>query len=302
MTLRRSEFESELDRILHIASSRLTDILLSDAMKAGDVAGLISECNYYLGELRSFESYLDKYDRFFDILEDRHGVQTKDLLRGMRKTVSLIKTEVSRLKDLVAERKFEIAKAEYQELLKNTKELRSDIDTLAALPSKIDYSRLDNDAWKMIGIPGIHYKSRVFLSYPWRDKNPMKDENEKMLKDYVKPVLELLGIVPVTLRDRTLPQEPIDDRAVQLIRDCDGIIGFYTKGDKVINVEREISQNPNLVALCNENGSSGPAMRRDKWQIDFSRNEMAGFLMQLTKALKEKRVFRIVAEEPPLSR
>jgi len=298
--LSRSEFERELNRVLYTADSPLTNIVLGDAMREGEVAVFFWASDLYVNELNIFLDFLAKYATFLQALEDSQGIPTKDLLAHMRNTITSIKRQIVRIKDLVAESKFTLAGTHFQELLRTMDDLRKDLDTLAGLQIKIDYSRLDSGIWRMIGIPGIHYKSRVFLSYPWRDKDPKKDTNERMLNDYVKPILELLGIAPVTLRDHALPQEPIDDKAVRLIKDCDGVIGFYTKGDSILNVEREISQHPGLIGICNENGCSGPTMRRDKWQIEFVRTEMAELVIQLIKVVKSGGLFRIAAEQPSL--
>ena len=150
------------------------------------------------------------------------------------------------------------------------------------LPYLIDYSKLSSKDWKMIGVAGIHYRSKIFLSYYFRNDDPKKDENQKMIDYYIKPALELLGIEPVTARDYLKPQELIDDRIIGLIEDCDGIIGFYTKGDSIENVEHEISRNDNVVAICKEEGAKAPSMRLSRLLINFKRDEMGDCLIKVT--------------------
>jgi len=172
--------------------------------------------------------------------------------------------------------------------------MKESVDVIATLPERIDYAKLDHRDWRKIGKAGVHYRSRVFLSYHYRDDDPKKDENQKMIDDYIKPTLDLLNVEPVTSRDHLKPQELIDDKIGELVRDCDGIIGFYTKDDSISNIEHELSQHENIVAICKEEGALTPSMRLSRFQINFNRTEMGDLLMKLISALKGKQLFRLV--------
>ena len=166
------------------------------------------------------------------------------------------------------------------------------VEGIIPLPHVIDYSKLSNKDWRMIGVAGIHYRTKVFLSYYFRDADPKKDENQKFIDNYVKPTFQLLNIEPVTARGHLKPQELIDDKVMELVENCDGIIGFYTKDDSVENVEHELSGNDNIVAICREEGARAPSMRLSRLLIDFKRDEMGNFLIEMIGILKDRSLFR----------
>jgi hypothetical protein len=294
MALSRSEFEDELERFVgSLGYLRMSISNLSVLVKDRDVPRFfdaLGNTSLFLGNAVDF---LDRYESFLTVLDTKFGLDTGQLAKFAKSKLGSVRSSLSQLKTFVAGKKFESADKEMESLSETVNDLVGGASALISVPAKIDYSRLDPKDWKMIGIPGVHYKSRVFLSYKWRDNNPTKDENESLMGNFVKPLLELLGIVPVTFRDNSLPQDPIDDKAIQLISNCNGVVAFYTKGDPISNVEHEIAQNQNLIAICNEEGSSGPSMRRARLQIDFSRDDMTAVMLGLIRALREDGLFRL---------
>jgi hypothetical protein len=106
--------------------------------------------------------------------------------------------------------------------------------------------------------------------------------------------LTALDIKPVTLRDDIRAEDELDEKAKELIGDADGVIGFFTRGDPVGNIEHEISMSNNLVAIFTEIGAKTPSMRRARWQLEFDRDEMGDFVLALMKALKDKQLFRLM--------
>lgn len=291
----RSEFEKHLEGFAgELARFKVSVSVFGSELKGRDISNCFTSFAILFGELEHLANFLDKYDTFFAILDTKFGLNTVADVKLVKSALGSLRTGLNRLKTFVSEKKFESADNEMKSLSKLAAGLIEEASSLFSVPAKIDYPRLDPEDWRMIGIPGVHYQSRVFLSYPWRDKNPIKDENESLMTGYVKPLLELLGIVPVTFRDHSLPQDPIDDKAIQLIRGCNGVIAFYTNGDPISNVEHEIAQNENLIAICNEEGAQGPSMRRGRLQIDFSRDDMTLVMLGLIKALKENFLFRLM--------
>jgi len=291
----RSQFDAELVQfhlLLDTLQAGIGNLITS--LDKRDVTGFFGASGRVFTYLGSLTDFLNKYDAFFATLDTTFGWDTVPRVKRAKSALGSLNTSLSQLNMSVSEKQYESADSQKKCFSQSAAEFLEEASFIASIPAKIDYSRLGREAWKMIGIPGVHYESRVFLSYPWRSTNPAKDKNESMMNDFVKPLLRLLDIEPVTLRDRSLPQDSIDEKAIQLIRDCDGVIAFYTKRDRVRNVEHEISQNPNLVAICNENGTSGPSMRRGRLQIDFSRDDMSVVIIGLVKALKEKGLFRLV--------
>ena len=290
----RSEFEDELESFVgNLGYLRMGTFNLSVPVKDRDVPRffeVLGSASLFLGKAVDF---LDKYESFLTVLDTKFGLDTGQLAKFAKSKLGSVRSSLSQLKTFVAGKEFESADKEMESLSETVNDLVGGASALISVPAKIDYSRLDPKDWKMIGIPGVHYKSRVFLSYKWRDSNPAKDENEFLMGNFVKPLLELLGVVPVTFRDNSLPQDPIDDKAIQLISNCNGVVAFYTKGDPISNVEHEIAQNQNLIAICNEEGSRGPSMRRARLQIDFSRDDMTVVMLGLIRALKQDGLFRL---------
>ncbi len=290
----QSEFDEELRGFAgELASLKTSISLIHYNLNERDIPNCFTSFGVSFRELDNLVNFLDRYDSFFPILDTKFGLDTVPQVKLVKSALGSLRTGLDQLRKFVSEKKFKPADNEMKSLLKLAAGLSRGASSLLSVPARIDYSRLDPKDWKKIGVPGVHYNSRVFLSYKWRDNNPTKDENESLMSNFVKPLLELLGIVPVTFRDNSLPQDLVDDKAIQLISDCNGVVAFYTKGDPISNVEHEIAQNQNLIAICNEEGSSGPSMRRARLQIDFSRNDLAPVMFGLIKALKEDGLFRL---------
>jgi hypothetical protein len=291
--LTQSQFEDDLSHALN--SVGWLDKLLAPAtmyFKDRNVSELISTLDLLLRYNSNVQEFVEKYDKFLEVVEAKFNIELSNSTKVLRTNVIGVKNTIVQTKQAIAKRKFN--KSSLSEVAKAVANLKVGFDELSVLPQKIDYSLLGNQEWRLIGIPAIHYKAKVFLSYFYRDNDPKKDENEGMINTYVKPVLEYLDIVPVSLRDQLQAQDKVIEKAENLIADADGIIGFYTKGDSVENVEHELSLNKNIVAIFTETGAKGPSMRRSEWQLEFSRGQMGDLILALVKALKNKQLFRLV--------
>jgi hypothetical protein len=290
-----SDFNDDLERVsVDLSATETIFHLLDGYIKSKHK--VIDSC-FYLRHVRQIldklHDFLLKYNDFFKILDEKFGTNGTNCGESSKKIIGGMKKEVDQLIILVSQKKFENALESLNSLSKDYDTLKNGFEEIVALPYKIEYSKLSNKDWRMIGLAGVHYRSKVFLSYCFRNDDPKKDENQEMMDYYVKPTLELLNIIPVTSRGYLKPQELIDDRITELIEDCDGIIGFYTKDDSVENIEHELSISRNVIAIFWEEGAKAPSMRRSRLQIKFQRNEMGDFMIGLIKALKEQGLFRL---------
>lgn len=291
----RSQFEADLAS----ATSDLNALsfgynCVQSALESKNIPSVFSMLAAVFSNMRHLEDFLEKYNKFFELIEEKFGLGSLTVARRVAGRFSQLKSDLAQIKTFASERKFRSTVALSRRAAKAIDLLLEDFGSICASSEKIDYSRLDSRCWKMIGLPGVHYRGKVFLSYPWRDKESARDSNEQMIRDWVKPLLDLLNVHAVTLRDHLMTQDAIDDKAKELIRDSDGIVAFYTKGDPIGNVEHELSLNDNIIAICSEVGAHGPSMRRSRWQLDFDRNQIGGLLMGLIRALKDKQLFRLV--------
>lgn len=268
--------------------------MLSGTLKKKNSIRSIWSLRFVFRSLDDIHDFLLKYDMFLKTLDKKFGTSLMECIKSSKKIVGEMKKEIQQVIIFISRKEFEIAHDILEKIKNNQKSLSKNLEDIVMLPNTIDYSKLSNRDWKMIGVAGIHYRSKVFLSYHFRDDNPKEDENQKMIDYYIKPTLELLNIEPVTARDKLKSQELIDDKSVELIKDCDGIIGFYTKGDSVGNVEHELSTSHNVVAICREAGAKAPSMRLSRLQINFKRSGMGEFLIEMIRALKDKGLFRLM--------
>jgi hypothetical protein len=294
--LTQSEFEEELDEI----TSSVKDLEIYIGMatrrfKERDIAGLISILNSQLRFASLVQMFIEKYDRFLEVVEKKFNIQLSNPPKVLRTKVIEVKTAIGQIKLNFAQKKFDIAGRALDEIEEKVANLKLGFDELSVLPQELDYSLLSNQDWRLIGIAGIHYKAKVFLSYPWRDKDSRKDENEILISSYVKPIFETLGIIAVTLRDKLQAQDDMTQKDKELILDADGIMGFYTKGDSMENIEYELSLSDNVVAILTELGAKSPSMRRSKWQLEFNRDETGDLVLKIMRALKDKEMFRLIA-------
>jgi hypothetical protein len=292
---RKSEFHDALDDASKDCSElRSYAYMIKQVLEQGSIHRLMSLLNTEMEFVDYLYDFLEEYDEFLELMEKKFGIETISVLKVLKETIGEVRMAIAQMKVMLSKNDLISAKSCSETIDKESTKFYQTFDSISILPEKIDYSKLDPRDWKLIGIPGLHYRPKVFLSYPWRGKNPKKDTNEMMIETYVKPMLKLLDIEPVTLRDHLRPQDQVDDRATQLIGDSDGIIGFYTKSDRAENVEHELSQSGNIVAICSEIGAKTPSMRRSRWQIEFSRQQMGDLVIELMKAFKEKELFRLV--------
>jgi hypothetical protein len=290
----KSQFEADLNGVL-IECQFLSNYsgYIKSELERRDLPALLPSLNRESQILDRFYDFLDEYGDFLDILDRKFSIEVANALKLCRRIIGDLKTSILQMKTAVSQSNWDSAKTCSDDIEKNVVSFRETFGIISTVPERIDYSKLGPEDWKLIGIPGLHYPAKVFLSYHWRDKNPNKDTNEMMITAYIKPMLQLLDIEPVTLRDHLRPQDQVEDRATQLIGGSDGIIGFYTTKDSVGNVEHELSQSHNIVAICAEIGATTPSMRRARWQIEFSREQMGDLVLELAKALKEKKLFRL---------
>lgn len=296
MSTSESEFKRELDGFLssmfwlqNIAGMLPTDI------DRRDVVRISTTTNAALRYLENMFAFLLKYNEFFQILANKFGVDVK-VCETAKQNIVRLKSDFTQILMNISQTRFDLSKNILEEVNKDLYELGSCVSTISTYPYKIDYSKLTNSDWRVIAIPGIHYRSKVFLSYPFRDAAPQKDENQKMIDYYIKPLLKLLNIEPVTARDYLKPQELIDDKILALVKECDGIIGFYTRDDEISNVEHELSGDISVIAICVEEGAKSPLMRRPRLMINFDRQAyMANLVLNLIDALKERKMFELVS-------
>lgn len=268
--------------------------LVKSYIEEGDIINALQSLNTISGYLNSIHDFLLKYDDFFEVLDKKFGTNSMKCNESSKGIVTDMKRDIQQMVTFSSQRKMEICRQILENFYHEQKSLKKNLEVIFTLPNLIDYSKLSNKDWRMIGVAGIHYRSKVFLSYFFRDVNPKKDENQKMIDYYIKPTLELLNIKPVAARDHLKPQELIDARIMELIEECDGIIGFYTKEDSVENVEHELSGNDNVIAVCKEEGAKVPSMRLSKLLINFKRDEMGNFLMDLIRVLKDRKLFTTI--------
>ena len=290
---KETQFEQELSSLAtQISGINIMLELVETCITERKIMDTIFYLKQIFLRLDTLHNFLLKYNDFFGILNQKFGTDSMKCNEASKKLIGDMKKEVNQVIIFVSQRKFKTAEEISKNLLTNSASLSKNFEAIFILPHKIDYSKLSNKNWRMIGVAGIHYRSKVFLSYYFRDDDPKKDENQQMIDHFVKPILELLNIEPVTARDYLKPQELIDDKVIELIEDCDGIVGFYTKGDSIENVEHELSRNDNVVAICKEEGAKAPSMRLSRLLINFKRDEMGDFLIKVTRILKDKDLFK----------
>lgn len=292
---KKTQFEEELFKVSDsLTTVELAILLIERHDISKKVMNALSNLSYASRFLNQVHDFLLKYNDFFEILDKKFGTNSIKSAESSKKIIGTMKKEAEQFVNFVSQKKFKPAEEILGDFVSNLNRVKSDFSAISTLPYIIDYSKLSNRDWRMIGVAGIHYRSKVFLSYCFRDADPKKDENQKLIDYYVKPTLELLNVKPVTARGYLKSQELIDDKATELIEDCDGIIGFYTEGDSVENVEHELSKNLNIVAICKEEGAKVPSMRLSRLLINFKRDQMGYFLIELISVLKDKGLFRLV--------
>jgi hypothetical protein len=89
------------------------------------------------------------------------------------------------------------------------------------------------------------------------------------------------------------------DDVIKLVKECDGIIGFYTVNDSIANIEHEVANNRVTIALCKEEGADSPKMRNSRLQINFTREETGRLLIDIARALRDKQLFRLKTDDLP---
>lgn len=249
-----------------------------------------------LQQCDSIQTYLDnsikhmiKYEKFLKEMKEKFAYDIK--YGYVMSKINYYKTSVNQLRLNVANSEFTNIKEKAEEMQEEYAGLRKCFAPIMSLPYVVDFSSLSKSDLRLIGIPGVHHESKIFLSYPFRDSNPTKDENQKLIDDYLIPLLKYVNIQPITARSELGSQDLIDDKIINLIKDCDGIIGFYTKNDSVENIEHELSANKNIIAICQEEGAKAPSMRSSRLMLKFNRVEMGYLVLELLKNLKNKKMF-----------
>jgi hypothetical protein len=257
-------------------------------MKEKRIISTFTSLRYIFQYVDLIQDFFLKYDRFLERLDKTFGTELMRNSKDALKIITEMRTEIDQVRIFVSKKQFETANSLLPRITEDSSNLVKNMESIIAVSHGIDYSKLTNGDWKMIGIAGLHYRSNVFLSYPFRDVDPRRDSNEEFITDYVMPFLELLNIIPVTARSRLKSDELIDDRICELIGDCDGIIAFYTRDDKVDNVEHELSKCDNVIAVCKEEGAAVPPMRLSRLMINFQREKVGDFLLELMKTQTKK--------------
>jgi hypothetical protein len=263
-------------------------------LKEKDLANLLKDIKTVNEYSRPILNFLNKYGNFFNSVDQKFGTGFNEACNSAKRIANDILRDCKNVNINASEGRFDAVEAILNETTSKARELKNVFAKIITIPHVVDFSNLSHEDLKKIGVVGIHYKGRVFLSYPFRDKDPSKDENQKLIDYYIVPFLELLDVEPVTARKHLESQGLIDDDTIKLVKDCDGIVGFFTMNDSIANVEHELSNNPNIAAIFVEEGATAPSMRRSRLQFDFRRTETGFLLMNLTKALKDKGLFRLV--------
>lgn len=289
----KNKFEEALEDItVNIERVKTSLQLLKIYIKGKQVIETLASMSSLFLWLNNIHKHLLEYNDFFEVLDDKFGTNAMKSNESVKRSLTKAEKCVEQIKVLIAQKKFKSA----EEFLEDLHEIYDNVvkhcEEIIVLPNLIDYSKLSGKDWGKIGIAGIHYKSKIFLSYCFRDIDPKRDENQIFIERYVKPTLDLLDIIPITARDYLKAHELVDDKIIELVEDCDGIIGLYTKGDSVENVEHELAHNQNVIATCRESGAKPPSMRLSRLQINFKRDETGDLIIALIKALKDKRMFK----------
>jgi hypothetical protein len=250
----------------------------------------INRTNIFLSDMQNF---LDLYGNFIVSLDQKFGTNINESCILVRKLGTEVRNDLKNISINISTGRISFAVDIIADSLKKGPLLEEHIAKIYAIQHVIDFSKLAHKDWKEVGKAGVHYRSKVFLSYAYRDKDQTKDENQKFIDYLIKPLLNLLDIEPVTARSHLHVQDNIEEDTIALVSECDGIIGFYTLNDATENVEHEVSNNVNIVAICREEGANCPSMRRTKLQFDFSGKEPSQLLLQIVNALKEKELFKL---------
>lgn len=290
----KTQFDSDLYLLVQ-AGYTVTTVLgnaqrfLKDK-KMGKALQSTSAANDFLCNIQRF---LGKYESFLQSIDQKFGTKFEQICNSARKLITEIQNDLKNININISVERIDIAKQILNESTGKAAALENELAKITTLPHIIDFSKLTHDEWRKVGVAGVHYRSRIFLSYPFRDSDLTKDENQKFMDYLIKPLLNLLNIEPVTARSHLHLQECIEENTIALIADCDGIIGFYTADDPIGNVEHELANNENVIAICKEEGAKSPTMRRSRLQLDFIRNEPSQLLIQIISALKNKQMFNL---------
>lgn len=266
---------------------------LKSDLQNQNVPQVFSDLNYCLQNLSRLCDFLEKYDVFFERVNKKFSINIVGC-NSAKVNLREIRTRLQQITTFVSQKKFDFADTIYEETMEYYKRFIENLAEISIIPYQIDFSKLDNRDWRTIGLAGIHYRSKVFLSYPFRDDDPKKDENQILIDYCIKPLLNLLNIEAVTARGNLKAQDLIDNDIINLVKECDGIMGFYTKGDDIANVDHELSNNDNIIAICLEEGANTPSMRLSRLMINFNRTTGIGdLLLGLTESLKNKKMFSL---------
>lgn len=230
-------------------------------------------------------------------MDDQFGCKFSEKANTAKKLLNDIRNSTKQTQITIAKDDYKSALTFQGEMSEQIRKLKTVWDSLSTIPYVIDFSKLSNIDWKRVGIPGIHYKTRLFLSYHFRDINPAKDANQQLIDYFVIPLLKILDIEPVTARSCLKSQELIEDDIIKLVKECDGIIGIYTSNDPIANVEHEVASSSKIIALCIEEGANFPKMRNSRLQINFRRAETAILLIDVAKSLRDNKMFNLKTDD-----
>jgi hypothetical protein len=290
----KTQFDSDLYMVIQcIDGTKNSFINAKNNLKRKQIGRALQSIANAKDFLSINQSFLNRYEGFFQSIDHEFGTDFKKMCDSSKKLTTEILAVIRNVSTNVSMDKTDIAQPFLDEAFQKTESLESVLGKIATLPHIIDFSKLTNVDWRKIGVAGVHFRSKVFLSYPFRDNDPAKDENQKFMDYLIKPLLALFNIESVTARSHLHSQEHIEEDTLALVAECDGIIGFYTTGNPIENVEHELANNQNVIAVCKEEGANSPSMRRSRLQIDFIRNEPSQLLLQVAKALKEKEMFKL---------
>lgn len=290
----KTQFDSDL--YLLVRDGDIITTALGNAkgfLKGKQMGKALSSTDFANDCLCNIQEFLDKYESFLQSIDQKFGTKFEQICNSARKLITETQNDLKNISINISVERIDIAGQILNESVGKAAALENELARIATLPHIIDFSKLTHYEWRKVGVAGTHYRSKIFLSYPFRDSDPTKDENQKFMDYLIKPLLNLLNIEPVTARSHLHSQECIEENTIALIADCDGIIGFYTADDPIENVEHELANNENVIAICKEEGAKSPTMRRSRLQLDFRRNEPSQLLIQIISALKDKQMFKL---------
>lgn len=180
-----NNFREELKAVNYSISGFETTVLLLKTELNLDIARTLQFTDSLKYELDSLQVFFEKYYSLFDSIDKQCGSEFSSKSNLIKKIINDMRNSIKQLELAVSKTDFNSARIFRAEIIKQISEIKPALTNIITVPIVIDFSKLSDLDWKRIGTPGIHYKSRVFLSYPFRDQNPIKDTNQELIDHYI---------------------------------------------------------------------------------------------------------------------